>query len=299
MPRPLREPPPQQQEDEDQQQQQPPAVVTLKVLLFNVQQLPRVVAPEPERRAAAAASLIASSGADVVCLNECFLRADACLSAVRQSHPHRAELGGRAGWFTPLGSGLRVASRLPLLSGGAAPFFFRGARGADRFASKGVLHVRADLTPLLSAPPRPLDGRRQPPSLDLFLTHMQAGSSPAEQQSRRRQVQDAGAFMRSQSAGRPFLLCGDLNISPCAAPSVHCRTREDAEARAAAFEELCRAAGMSDASDCGLPPYELCRFCTGGGGRLRVLGVTNLGRRWQGEVASDTDALLARVEVVL
>lgn len=294
-------------------------VVALKVLLFNVWQLPNFLTDgAADRRAQAASRLIARSGADVVLLNEAFLRADAVLSGVRDSHPHRAELGGRAGLFTPLGSGLWVASRLPVASAGGR--FFRSRSGADRFASKGVLHARLDLGRLLSsssgarasssstttaAAASSSSSTSPPPGhplLDVFVTHMQAGASEAEQLSRARQADEAGAFVREASGGRPFLLAGDLNMSPCPSASVHCATQEDARCRAEAFERLCGRAGMRDAGAPRGAPHEICRFCVGGGdGGVRVRSVRYLGRRCPdtGEVASDTDALLAEVEVVV
>jgi endonuclease/exonuclease/phosphatase family metal-dependent hydrolase len=299
MPRPLRE-----HQGGGAETQPSTTVTTLKVLLFNVWQLPGFLTDgAPEKRAKAASTLIARSGADVVCLNEAFLNVGAVLSGVRDTHPHRAELSGRSGLFTPLGSGLRVASRWPLLAAPApsSRFFFRHRSGADRFASKGVLHARINLNGgggderAEGRPPRPLD---------LFVTHMQAGSSDAEQASRRAQAAEAGAFVRAASRGEPFLLCGDLNMAPCASTSPHCATEGDAEQRAAAFAELCQAAGMRDAgAAAGAPAHEICRFCAGGGGggggSVRVLRVRNLGRRCPetGQVASDTDALLADVEV--
>jgi endonuclease/exonuclease/phosphatase family metal-dependent hydrolase len=266
---------------------------TIKVLLFNVWQLPGFLTDgQSAQRAKAAARLIARSGADVVCLNEAFLRGDQVLSEIVETHPHRAELTGRASILTPLGSGLRVASRVPLAE---APrgVFFRSRAGHDKFASKGVLHVRLDLG-----------------GLDLFVTHMQAGCSPAEQASRERQAAEAGAFVRAASGGRPFILAGDLNMSPCATVSPHCATEEDAKCRARAFGELCReagvrgeAAGVSGREE--QPAHEICRFCVGAGSEsssspsVRLLRVTCLGRRCPdtGAVASDTDALMAEVEV--
>lgn len=298
----------------------------MKVLLFNVWQLPGFLTDgASEARARAAGRLIARSDADVVCLNEAFLRADAVLAEIAATHPHRAELAGRAGSLTPLGSGLRVASRVPLLAAAGAGagrrggVFFKSRAGADRFASKGVLHVRLDLRPLLPlpAPPHP-SPRPEPLALDLFVTHMQAGASRAEQASRERQAAEAGAFVRARSGGvRPFLLAGDLNMSPCASASPHCATEDDAAGRARAFRELCRRAGVCDKGGGGgggggergggggnddrqrqQQPHEICRFCVGPG--VRLLGeVRCLGRRCPdtGALASDTDALLAEVEV--
>jgi endonuclease/exonuclease/phosphatase family metal-dependent hydrolase len=268
--------------------------LTIKVLLFNVWQLPGFLTDnDSASRADAASRLIAAADADVVCLNEAFLRGDQVLRGVRDTHPHRAELAGRAGWFTPLGSGIRVASRLPIASSGGR--FFSARSGADRFASKGVLHARLDLT--------------KTTTIDIFVTHMQAGCSPAEQAARRAQAAEAGAFVCAAAQGRPFLLAGDLNMSPCSSVSPHCRTEEDARQRAESYGVLCRSAGgmLCDGGGGGgvaaggfLPQHEICRFAVGGGeGGVRLRSVRYLGRRCleTGAVASDTDAVLAEVEV--
>lgn len=294
------------QEAQEQQHQK----LTVKVLLFNVWQLPGFLTDGASaQRAKAAARLIARSGADVVCLNEAFLRADEVLSEVgATTHPHRAELSGRASWLTPLGSGLRVASRAPIAETGGV--FFKSRAGHDRFASKGVLHARLDLRPLLGAPSLSSSPSPHPPlTLDLFVTHMQAGASPAEQASRARQAAETGAFVREASGGRAFLLAGDLNMAPCATVSPHCATEEDAVCRARAYGELCRQAGVcGEAAAEQQQQSEICRFCVGGGGGassgspgVRLLRVTCLGRRCldTGVVASDTDALLAEVEVAV
>lgn len=180
--------------------------------------------------------------------------------------------------------------------------FFRSRAGADRWASKGVLHARLDLGGA---------GETQQTTLDLFVTHMQAGASASEQASRERQAAEVAAFVREASCGRPFLLAGDLNMSPCATVSPHCATEQDARCRAASYGAMCAQAGMAVGGGAGRqsgeqqqqPADEICRFCVGGGGAgapaLRLVRVTNLGRRCPdtGELASDTDALLAEVEV--
>jgi endonuclease/exonuclease/phosphatase family metal-dependent hydrolase len=263
----------------------------LKVLLFNVWQLPGFLTDGASaQRARAAARLIKSSGADVVCLNEAFFRADETLSGIKHTHPYRAHLQGRAGWFTPLGSGLHVASRLPIATQGGV--FFRARSGADRLASKGVLHCVLDLD----------DGKVS--LLDLFVTHMQAGCSPAEQAARRAQAAEAGAFVRqARTLGRPALLAGDLNMSPCTSASPHCATDDDARQRCEAYGEMCRVGRVCDAvAAAHFPEHEICRFAVGegeDGGKIRVRSVRYLGRRCPetGEVASDTDAVLAEVEV--
>lgn len=290
----------QQSDDPPRDKRPPDTTVNLKILLFNVWQLPGWLTDgAAAQRASRAARLIARSGADVVCLNEAFLRGDAVLSEVKGSHPHRAELAGRASFLTPMGSGIRVASRAPIAA--TAGRFFQSRAGADRWASKGVLHARLDLAPLFP--------EVAAATLDLFVTHMQAGASPPEQASRERQAAEAAAFLRERApAPGGFLLAGDLNMSPCAAVSPHCATEEDARCRSQAFGAMCAQAGIvgggQEAQDQQQQPEEICRFCVGGGGgggsnAVRLVRVTNLGRRCPdtGELASDTDALLAEVEI--
>lgn len=93
-------------------------------------------------------------------------------------------------------SGLFVATRLPILDRAFSPY--RTAMGSDRFARKGILHLRLGV---------------RDRALDLFATHLQAGVRARA--ARRLQLRHARAFIDARtrhSPTIPTLLGGDLNV---------------------------------------------------------------------------------------
>jgi endonuclease/exonuclease/phosphatase family metal-dependent hydrolase len=146
----------------------------------------------PDVRAAAAR-------ADVVCLQEVWLR-----EAAEYFHgidlPYKTRDTNEK-TLVPLklgGSGLAVASRFPITLR-KLTVFDGPLAGADRFARKGVMHVRLAL---------PGDVE-----LDVFTTHMQSGYGDAARRARAAQLaQIADEVARQGSPERPAILCGDLNV---------------------------------------------------------------------------------------
>lgn len=139
--------------------------------------------------------------ADVVCLQEVWIP-EAVELFEALTHPHKVHDGN--GWtFWPLtiaGSGLGVASRLPLVERALGTFQCGGAL-SDRLARKGWVHARARLR---EAPVR---------ELDLFTTHLQAGDGAASRRVRSCQLGELRAAIDERGAAdRPALLCGDMNI---------------------------------------------------------------------------------------
>src|SRR5690606_17454908 len=93
-------------------------------------------------------------------------------------------------------SGLFVASRLPLVDRSFTPYAH--ASGSERFARKGILHVR------LGGPGG---------GIELFATHLQA--HPEGAAVRRKQLAQARAFVERRvgiECAHPILLGGDLNV---------------------------------------------------------------------------------------
>src|SRR5260221_11426265 len=80
---------------------------------------------------------------DLVCMQELFL-SDAEAFFDRLGHPHKARDENDTRFWPPTlaGSGLGIASRLPITSHSLRAFS-RPQTNSERFARKGILHVRS------------------------------------------------------------------------------------------------------------------------------------------------------------
>ena len=139
--------------------------------------------------------------ADLLCMQEVWLtEAVALFDGLDHPHKIRDEIAGSWRSLTLSGSGLGLASRLPLAQAEIRPFAARGW-GADRFARKGTVHARVRLA---DAPGR---------ELDLITTHLQAEVGRRARAVRARQLRELRQLVDALgSADRALLLCGDLNI---------------------------------------------------------------------------------------
>lgn len=99
-------------------------------------------------------------------------------------------------WLPLVGDELSLASRLPVVAAGS--HVYRNVAGEDALAAKGVLHARL--------------ARSAEQSIEVFVTHLQAGDEHGEV--RRRQIEELGAFMRERVKGsaNPVLVLGDFNV---------------------------------------------------------------------------------------
>lgn len=141
---------------------------------------------------------------DVVCLQEVFL-SDAELFFEALGHGHKLRDENRT-TFWPLtfgGSGLAVASRFRI-SASAVRGFGRPHVGAERFARKGMLHVRLVLDEGAGGGPH---------EVDVITTHMQSGYYDAAGAVRIRQLKELRALCDEVgSPERAIAVCGDFNI---------------------------------------------------------------------------------------
>ena len=165
------------------------------------------------------------AAADLVCFQELFLR-DVEEFFDRLVHPHKARDSNHV-TFWPLtiaGSGLGVASRFPFRSEHVRPFT-RPHRRSERFARKGLLHVRV-------AP----DSDEQH-DFDVLTTHMQSGYDPSDRAIRKRQLAELRrAVDELGSKDRAFLVAGDFNI--CGLRSQRSGEYEDLREALADFDDL-------------------------------------------------------------
>ena len=138
---------------------------------------------------------------DILCMQEVFLlETEAFFDDL--PHTHKTRDHNRTS-FWPLtvgGSGLGLASRLPIVERALRPFS-RPHVGSERFARKGVLHARV----LVEQSPRL--------ELDVLTTHLQAGEGQSAAAVRARQLRELREVIDAVgSQDRPFVICGDLNI---------------------------------------------------------------------------------------
>jgi endonuclease/exonuclease/phosphatase family metal-dependent hydrolase len=101
----------------------------------------------------------------------------------------------RGFWLPLVGNELTLASRWPIVRTGA--HIYRHAAEEDALAAKGALYARL---------------ARNDDTLDVFVTHLQAGDEHGAV--RRAQIEELAAFIRREAAGgaNPVLVLGDFNV---------------------------------------------------------------------------------------
>jgi endonuclease/exonuclease/phosphatase family metal-dependent hydrolase len=209
-----------------------PLLTRLRVLLWNVWLLPPPLSDRIVRARARKISPLLN-GYDLVILNEAFTFKQTLLSQI--DYPHTILLK-RKSLFDIFDSGVMILSKWPVVQ--TEMEHYRTRERWDRLASKGVIFVRVQLP-----------GGRQ---VDVYGTHMQAGYSIAEQQSRDAQTRQLVAFiLRHSGEERRVVLAGDLNMGPARNPdlqgySVHYASPEDARLRVATYEQLKAGARLQD-----------------------------------------------------
>ncbi len=141
---------------------------------------------------------------DVLCVQEIFL-SEAESFFERLPHPHKIRDHNRTRLY-PLsftGSGLGVASRLPFTRRRMREFGPPHA-GPDRFARKGMLHVRVRLN--------------EDVSVDVISCHLQAGLGKRASRIRRSQLAEVRRFVDEvRHPAGAVVVCGDLNVDGSAA----------------------------------------------------------------------------------
>ena len=175
------------------------APVELKVVTFNIQDLPLVSSHRRERMRAIAAKLLVLDP-DIVGFQEAFVKKDRelLIGELRHSRLHYHQYY-RSGLF---GSGLLISSAYPIEEAYFTQFkdsgpWYRIWEG-DFWAGKGVALARIALP----------EGH-----LDFFNTHTQAGyGNPAYRLVRRNQMTQMAEFINRARVGNfPALVAGDIN----------------------------------------------------------------------------------------
>ena len=136
--------------------------------------------------------------ADVLCMQEVYLsEAERFFDALGHDHKLRDSNAMRFRPLSVAGSGLGVASRLPISRHGRRTFS-PPHTSAERFARKGMLHARV---------------RVGDAYVDIVNTHMQSGMGVLSRVIRKRQLTELRRFVEDVgSPGVPMIVCGDFNI---------------------------------------------------------------------------------------
>jgi endonuclease/exonuclease/phosphatase family metal-dependent hydrolase len=167
-----------------------------------------------------AAVASACDDVDVLCVQELWLE-EAREFFERRPHPHKHKDSNRR-TLAPLtfgGSGLGIASRLRV-EHATTRHFRRPHVGPERFARKGMLHVR------VYAPEHRV-------SIDVINTHLQSGYRPAAARVRTRQLAELRELVLSVgSEERAVVVCGDFNVDG------HAQHTGDARALRAAMSDF-------------------------------------------------------------
>jgi len=135
---------------------------------------------------------------DVICLNEVFKDSerDKISAHLRSTHPYRVDAPDEGG---PLeDGGLLLLSKHRIIQ--KDQIIFRVNDGEDHWANKGIIHARVAI-----------NGRTSSPNLlDIYVTHLQAGSY---QNVRLHQARIGASFIAGKSLKKtPGLFVGDFNL---------------------------------------------------------------------------------------
>ncbi len=171
----------------------------LKALTFNAAGIP-IIHPHWNERRAAIGEKLREGGYDLVVLQETWLDKDALALAEGAGLPYYT----RYQRSISVGTGLTILSRYPILEKHERPFTCRPSAlrwmSGESVANKGVLMVR------IETPKGPLD---------VYTAHLTAQYPQAKYTTLRwTQFYELSEMVEEFSAGRPFLIMGDLNTAP-------------------------------------------------------------------------------------
>lgn len=204
----------------------------LSILLWNVWLLPPPLSDTiAGSRARKIALLLA--GYDIVVLNEAFTHKSELLA--QSKYPYVMTLP-RKSYFDLFDSGLVLLSRHPIVT--VETEHYQRRSKWDRLASKGIIFCRIRLP----------NGNE----IDVYGTHMQAGSSDREQAAREQQTRQLGEFiLRHSGEVRRVVVAGDMNMGPANHPdmngySVHYASLLDARRRVGTYTLLKDIANLRD-----------------------------------------------------
>lgn len=214
---------------------EPVESITFQIVSFNVQARP-FLDDAAEKLPQIAERLV---GYDIVAIQECFQRPELLFG--RNVFPGRVHFGRLEAPWRVTGSGLGILSKF--LVGDVAMEHYRDVgEFQNQLASKGIVMTRLYI------------GSH---AVDVYNTHMEAGSKPSAQVARRGQAAQLVEFVQANSpASHAVIVTGDFNMSPLREGmtgkdyrSGHFDSEEDFWGRTSAYKIMADGLGFRDAQD--------------------------------------------------
>lgn len=214
---------------------EPTTQTTFRIVSFNVQARP-FLDDAAEKLPQIAERLV---GYDIVAIQECFQRPELLFG--NRTFPGRIHFGRLESPWRVTGSGLGILSKF-LVDDVAMEHFRDVGELQNQLASKGMVMARMYI------------GNH---AVDVYNTHMEAGSKPSAQVARRGQAAQLVEFVRTHSpAANAVIVTGDFNMSPLREGmtgkdyrSGHFDSEEDFWARTSAYQIMADGLGFRDAHD--------------------------------------------------
>lgn len=213
----------------------PGAPFEFRALIYNVQSRPWL--DDAKEKLPKISPLL--NGFDVVGIEECFQQYPLLWAGA--DYPNKAYFGRLSYPWKLANSGLSTLTRLPM-GEVVMEHYRKQGEFQNTIASKGIMLTR------LNAGGYPLD---------FYLTHMEAGDTPAAQVARMAQAEQVVEFVtRHSPAEHAVLLAGDFNMMPLRPQKqpkdyspAHFTDEADLRGRTAAFQVMYEGLGLRDASD--------------------------------------------------
>lgn len=257
----------------------------LKILLWNVWLLPSLLTDGKSKERALMISKLLNDF-DIVVLNEAFTNKNSLLKDI--VHPHVIKTPRT--FYKLLDSGLMVLSKYPVEEIHFLPF--SSLETWDQFSSKGIIKLTVNFGNNIK--------------LDVYGTHLQAGSELSHHAARLDQVNDVYKFIKnhSQLNINPIVFCGDLNCGPVLDQSFnhfsgHYDDEIDARKRDYQYRTLVNSTSLNEIYAQG-KEEDICRFLYKDGllSKLTDLKLSYIKLNGpNNEILSDTPPLLLELNI--
>lgn len=260
--------------------------VKLKILLWNVWLLPSIITDGRSKERAGMISKLLNDF-DVVVLNEAFTNKQ----AIMKDLVHRYKIRTPRTFYKLLDSGLMVFSKYPIENIHFLPF--SNLENWDQLSSKGVIKLTVNFGNSIK--------------LDVYGTHLQAGSREIDHQARLSQVNELNDFIKTHSHFNiyPIVFCGDLNCGPVLDRTFnhfpnHYDDANDARKRDSQYKKLVQSNKLNEIYSEG-NEEDICRFLYKDGllGKLNNVNLSYINLRGPNdENLSDTSPVLLEFEII-
>jgi len=173
----------------------------LKVLTYNIHALvPIIAGDDPHNRVPEI--FLKSRGNDIIFFQENWIYADQYIAGFLPDHQVIKSKSSKFIWPLNNGSGLTLAISDSIRVLEINDISYKSCSGwlskdNDCLATKGFQHARVEINGAV---------------VDLYNTHLDAGGSDSDMQSRIEQFRELERYIAQESDGFPVILAGDLNV---------------------------------------------------------------------------------------